>query len=260
MAGPYPGKISWKPAASPLQSVSSVCSCRYRKEGGKGCLHVVERIVKTSLLGGLVNLVGRLLDPFRHGIIVLRTSPLDHLGVAQVDLARVETEGVTTALGRCAHPEVADGLPVQLDGLEVGLGDLGLELGELGEEGAVDNADALEKFVVVGAGDGPGDEDVAVSLVSSFYSLRGMGVGVLDVRNDLDSSLIGKLAQSLESERAADRGDVGERLKDVGVADGVAVIEENHRAHGRLSGHNGRDDVRLGVRDVGREGSRSLLS
>lgn len=138
------------------------------------------------------------------------------------------------------------------------MGDLGLELGKLGEEGAVDDADALEEFVVVGASDGSGDEDVAVSLASSFYSLRGMGV--LDVRNDLNSSLIGKLAQGLEGKRAADRGDVGERLEDVGVADGVAVIEENHRSHGRLSRHNGRDDVRLWVGDVGREGGRSLVN
>lgn len=86
------------------------------------------------------------------------------------------------------------------------------------------------------------------------------GEYVLDVRNDHGSGLGGKLAQALEAESAADRGDIGERLEDVGVADGVAVIEENHRSHGRLSRHNGRDDVRLGVGDVGREGGRSLVN
>lgn len=122
----------------------------------------------TSLLGSLVNLVGGVFHPLSHGVIILRTSPLDNLGVAEVHLGRVQAQRVTTALGGGLHPEVTDGLPVELDGGEVGGRDLGVELGQFLEEGVVDDADAVEEFVVVGSGYGAGDEDITGLLAVSL--------------------------------------------------------------------------------------------
>lgn len=213
----------------------------------------------TSLLGSLVDLVRGVLHPLSNGVIILRTSPLDNLGVAEVHFGRVQAQGVTTALGGGLHPEVTDGLPVELDGGEVGGGDLGVELGEFFEEGVVDDADAVEEFVVVGSGYGAGDEDITEFISrEQCYSRGGWKGGVLDVRNDHGSSLGGKLAQALEAESAADRGDIGERLEDVGVADRVTVVEQNHRCRDGFTRHDSRDDVSLGVRDVGSKRSSSL--
>lgn len=86
------------------------------------------------------------------------------------------------------------------------------------------------------------------------------GEYVLDVRNDHGSGLGGKLAQALEAESAADRGDIGERLEDVGVADRVTVVEQNHRRRDGFTRHDSRDNMGLGVRDVGSKGSGSLES
>lgn len=163
---------------------------RYRREG----LHVVERIKQTRLLGSLVNLVRGVLHPLSYGIIILRASPLDNLGVAEVHLGRVQTQGVSAALGRRLHPEVADGLPVELDGGEVGGGDLGVELGQFSEEGAVDDADAVKEFPVVGSGYGAGDEDISDLLAccqgdsaaggeGKKYLMSGMTMAAVSVAN-----------------------------------------------------------------------------
>lgn len=129
----------------------------------------------TSLLGSLVNLVGGVFHPLSHGIVILRTSPLDNLGVAKVHLGRVQTQRVTAALGRGLHPEISDGLPVELNGSEVDGGDLGVELGQFSEEGAVDDTDGVKEFVVIGSGYGAGDEDIT-GLVSSVVIKGGLGV------------------------------------------------------------------------------------
>lgn len=84
------------------------------------------------------------------------------------------------------------------------------------------------------------------------------GRNVLDIRNNLDSSLGGQLAKGLEGQRVADSRDIGKRLEDIRIADRVTVVEENHRRHDRLTGDDSRDGVRLRVRDVGRESSSSL--
>ena len=78
------------------------------------------------------------------------------------------------------------------------------------------------------------------------------------MRDDHSSSLIGKFAQGLKAERVADSGNIGERLEDIGVADRVTVVEQNHRCHGSLARDHGRDYMSLGVGDIGRERSSSL--
>lgn len=103
-----------------------------------------------------------MLNPLHNSIIILAPRPLNNLRIAQVHLLRVQAEGVAATLSRGFHPQGTNGLPVQLDGGEVCGGDLGVELGEFGEEGAVDDADALEEFGAVGTCYGPGDKDVAV--------------------------------------------------------------------------------------------------
>lgn len=92
------------------------------------------------------------------------------------------------------------------------------------------------------------------------WNKGGVRGSVLDVRNDHGSGLIGEFADGLEGERVADSGDIGKRLEDIGVADRVTVIEQNHRRHGSLSRDDGRDNMGLGVRDIGRERSSSLSS
>lgn len=80
------------------------------------------------------------------------------------------------------------------------------------------------------------------------------------MRNDHGGSLIGKFADGLEGERVADSGDIGERFEDIGVADRVTVVEQDHRCHGRLARDHGWNNMSLGVGDVGRERSSSLSS
>lgn len=132
---------------------------------GKGNSHVVKRVVQTSLLRSSIDLLRSLLNPLHNSIIILAPRPFNNLCIAQVHLLRVKAESVTAALGRGFYPQRANGLPVQLDGREVCGGDLGVELGKFSEEGAVDDADALEEFGAVGTGYGSGDEDVAVVIL-----------------------------------------------------------------------------------------------
>ena len=143
-----------------------MCMCMWQD------IHVVKRVIQALAVRSIVNLLGGLLHPLVDDVIVLGARPLDHLGIAQIHLGRVQAESVPATLGRRLHPQVADGLPVQLDGGEVDRRHLGVELGQLVEEGAVDQADAVEKLVVVGAGDCAGDEDIAVFLlVSGLFGL-----------------------------------------------------------------------------------------
>lgn len=124
--------------------------------------HVVESVVETSLLGSVVDLVGGVLDPLGDDLVVSRSNPLDDLGVAKVDLRRVQAEGVSATGFGGLHPVSTDGLPVELDGGDVGGRDLLVQLRELVEEGLVDDGDSLEQFLVGCSLDGTGDEDVAI--------------------------------------------------------------------------------------------------
>lgn len=124
--------------------------------------HVVECIVQASLLSGIVDSIGGLLNPRCDNIIVGRSNPLDDLSVAEVNLGRIQTEGVTATSLRGRHPVVANWLPVQLNGGNVGRRDLSVQLGELAEEGSVDDADTLEELRVGGSLDGSGNEDIAM--------------------------------------------------------------------------------------------------
>ena len=219
--------------------------------------HVVESVVKTSLLGGVVDLVGSFLEPVGDDVIISRANPLNNLGVAEVDLRGVQTQGVSAARFGGLHPVGADGLPVELDGGDVGGGDLLVQLGELVEESLVDDGDSLEQFLVGCSLDGTGDEDVtggwlAVSGQQWVWFL-------LDSVNHHRSSLSGKVTDSLEVKGAAHSRDVGEWLENLGVAGVVTVVEQDHRGESSLTGHKGGHHVSLGVVDVGCVGSSSLL-
>lgn len=125
-----------------------------------GIAHVVELVVKASLLCGIVDRIGCLFDPLSHDVVVCRSNPFDDLGVAEVDLGGVQSQGVTTSSLGGLHPVGTDGLPVQLDGGDVGGGDLLVQLGKLAEEGGVDDADTLVEFLVGGSLDSSSDEDI----------------------------------------------------------------------------------------------------
>lgn len=124
--------------------------------------HVVERIVQASLLGGIVDSVGGLLNPRGDNIIIGRSNPLDNLSVAEVHLGGVQAQGVTATGLRGLDPVVADGLPVQLNGGDVGSGNLSVQLGELVEEGRVDDADTLVELRVGRSLNGSGNENIAI--------------------------------------------------------------------------------------------------
>ncbi len=132
--------------------------------------HVVERIIQTFLHGRIVNRIRGLLDPLHDNVVVLGTCPLDHFRIREIHLARVQAQRVAAGLGGGVHPQLADGLPVELDGLEVLGGDLVVQGWEAVEEGAVDDADAAVQLVEGLAGDRAGDEDVAL------FQLAGLAV------------------------------------------------------------------------------------
>lgn len=72
------------------------------------------------------------------------------------------------------------------------------------------------------------------------------------MRRHQGTSLGRKLRQGLEAQCAADSRDIGKRLEDLGIALRGTVVEENHRSDGRVTlGNNSRNDVSLGIGDVG---------
>lgn len=50
---------------------------------------------------------------------------------------------------------------------------------------------------------------------------------LLDIGDNHGTQFSGKLGHGLEADSAANRGNVGERLENLGVADAVAIVEEN---------------------------------
>lgn len=128
-----------------------------------GIAHIVESIIQTSLLGGIVNGIGSILDPLSDDTVISRADPFHNLCVAKVDLSRVQAQSVTAASIGGLDPFSADGLPVQLDGGDVGGGDLAVQLGELIEEGGVDDADTLVELLVGCSLDGSGNENIAIT-------------------------------------------------------------------------------------------------
>ena len=84
---------------------------------------------------------------------------------------------------------------------------------------------------------------------------------VLNMRCNQRTRLSRKLRQGLESQGAAHGRNVGERLEDLRVALRGAVVEHNHRSDARVTlRHDGGNDVRLGVGDVGRVGGGCLYT
>ena len=84
---------------------------------------------------------------------------------------------------------------------------------------------------------------------------------VLNMRCNQRTRLSRKLRQGLESQGAAHGRNVGERLEDLRVALRGAVVEHNHRSDACVAlRHDGGDDVRLGVGDVGRVGGGCLYT
>lgn len=128
-----------------------------------GITHVVERIIQASLLGGIVDSIGSVLQPLSDDTIISRSNPFHDLGVAEVDLGRVQSQSVTAAGVGGLDPLSANGLPVQLDGGDVGGGDLGVQLRELVEEGSVDDADSLVELVIGCSLDCSGNEDITIA-------------------------------------------------------------------------------------------------
>ena len=122
--------------------------------------HIIERVIQTRLLGGIVNHLRGLLQPLIHNLVIRRANPLHYLRVAEVDLSRVQTEGVSAAGLRGSEPAVSNRLPVEFDERDVGAGDLGGEFRELVEEGGVDEGDSFLERSVGGCFDGAGDENV----------------------------------------------------------------------------------------------------
>lgn len=72
-----------------LLVVFSTVAREHRVEAGS-ITHVVESVVKTSLLGGIVNFVSGILNPDSNNVIVGRANPLNYLRVAEVYLRRVQ--------------------------------------------------------------------------------------------------------------------------------------------------------------------------
>lgn len=124
--------------------------------------HVVERVIQACLLRGIVNRIRGFLDPLHDSLVVLGASPLHHLSIGEIHLARLQAQRVAAGLGGGVHPQLADGLPVELDGLDVVGGDLVVQGRQAVEEGAVDDADAAVQLVEGLAGDGAGDEDITI--------------------------------------------------------------------------------------------------
>lgn len=83
---------------------------------------------------------------------------------------------------------------------------------------------------------------------------------ILDTINHHYGCFSGKFGDRLEVKGAANSWDIGERLEDIGVADGVTVVEQNHGGESSLAGQKGRYNVRLGVIDVRCVSSRSLMT
>lgn len=54
-----------------------------------------------------------------------------------------------------------------------------------------------------------------------------LGSVLLDVGDNHGTQFSRKLGDSFEADGAADRGDIGERLENLGVADAVAIVEQN---------------------------------
>lgn len=48
--------------------------------------HIVEGVIETSLLGGIVDRIGGFLHPLSNDIVICRSNPLDNLSVAEVGL------------------------------------------------------------------------------------------------------------------------------------------------------------------------------
>lgn len=115
---------------------------------------------KTSSIRGLIDGSSDFLDPRSHNIVVPGVCPLDDLSVREVRLGGIKAKWVSTTGLRGLGPHGPDGLPDELDHDNVLGWDLSLEFGQVLEESGVDDGDALEEFVVVGAHGGTSDEDV----------------------------------------------------------------------------------------------------
>lgn len=125
--------------------------------------HVVEGIIETGFLGGIVDRICGLFHPRSNNIVIGRANPLKDLGVAEIDLGGIQTQSISTTSLGCLHPVSTNGLPIQLNSRDVGSRDLLVQLGKLVEEGGVDDADTLVKLLIGSACDGSGNKNVAVA-------------------------------------------------------------------------------------------------
>lgn len=134
--------------------------------------HIVESIVEASLLGGIVDCVRGLLHPFSNNLVICRSNPLDNLGIAKIDLGRIQSKCIASTSLRCLHPIGTNWLPVELNGGDIGLRNLLVQFRKLVEEGGVDDADSLVKLLVSCALDSSGNEDITADIWVSWNILR----------------------------------------------------------------------------------------
>ena len=131
----------------------------------------MKRIIDASLFRGRHNRFFVLCCPFIHNLIILRTGPFNHLGVADVDLCGIETQCVGAFGGGCLEPQGREGLPVNLNDGDVLLRHGGVEYGNAVEEDLVDQIDSCQCLLVVGDADGAGGEEVTVTSQSDLARL-----------------------------------------------------------------------------------------